>query len=243
MADGCLLTGGAVFGAVGGREKYLAADGTALLAAGREELQLQRLARRVFQQHVTEVPADYGAAQPLEHSMASPVSRSRQWQFLKLQQCFLIRLCDIYHVSTDYLLCRTDYRATESQSLSIEKYGFSERAAQNLKLVRMMELVAAKGKEQPLKSSALDLLCSSDQIGILCDYINQYRTLMQQTEYHIYDREMGAENVALTLKALPQRKEAELSLYCACETLKTIIRAGVRATRHDSEDAAQTGRK
>ena len=155
----------------------------------------------------------------------------------------LYKLCDIYHVSADYLLCRTDYRATGSQSMSIEKYGFSERAAQNLKLVQMMELVAAKGKEQPLKSSALDLLCSSDQIGILCDYINQYRTLMQQTAYHIYDREMGAENVALTLKALPQRKEAELSLYCACETLKAILRAGTCSAPQNSEDAAKTGKK
>ena len=155
----------------------------------------------------------------------------------------IYRLCDIYHVSADYLLCRTDYRATGSQSMSIEKYGFSERAAQNLKLVQMMELAAAKGKEQPLKSSALDLLCSSDQVGILCDYINQYRTLMQQTEYHVYDREWGAENVALTLKALPQRKEAELSLYCACETLKAILRAGACSAPQDSEDAAQTGRK
>ena len=155
----------------------------------------------------------------------------------------LYKLCDIYHVSADYLLCRTDYRATGSQSMSIEKYGFSERAAQNLKLVQMMELVAAKGKEQPLKSSALDLLCSSDQIGILCDYINQYRTLMQQTAYHVYDREMGAENVALTLKALPQRKEAELSLYCACETLKAILRAGTCSAPQNSEDAAKTGKK
>ena len=154
----------------------------------------------------------------------------------------IYKLCDIYHVSADYLLCRTDYRATGSQSLSIETYGFSERAAQNLKLVQMMELVAAKGKEQPLKSSALDLLCSSDQVGILCDYINQYRTLMQQTEYHVYDREMGAENVALTLKALPQRKEAELSLYCACETLKAILRAGTCSALQDSEDAAKTGK-
>lgn len=155
----------------------------------------------------------------------------------------IYKLCDIYHVSADYLLCRTDYRATGSQFLSIEKYGFSERAAQNLKLVQMMELVAAKGKEQPLKSSALDLLCSSDQIGILCDYINQYRTLVQQTEYHVYDREWGAENVALTLKALPQRKEAELSLYCACETFKAILRAGACATPQDSEKAAKTGKK
>ena len=155
----------------------------------------------------------------------------------------IYKLCDIYHVSADYLLCRTDYRATGSQSMSIEKYGFSERAAQNLKLVQMMELAAAKGKEQPLKSSALDLLCSSDQIGILCDYINQYRTLMQQTAYHICDREMGAENVALTLKALPQRKEAELSLYCACETLKAILRAGACSALQDSEDAAKTGKK
>lgn len=153
------------------------------------------------------------------------------------------KLCDIYQGSADYLLCRTDYRATGSQSLSIETYGFSERAAQNLKLVQMMELVSAKGKEQPLKSSALDLLCSSDQIGILCDYINQYRTLMQQTEYHIYNREWGAENVALTLKALPQRKEAELSLYCACETLKAIVRAGTSHTRSDLEDVPRTSRK
>ena len=155
----------------------------------------------------------------------------------------IYKLCDIYHVSADYLLCRTDYRATGSQSMSIEKYGFSERAAQNLKLVQMMELVSAKGKEQPLKSSALDLLCSSDQIGILCDYINQYRTLMQQTAYHICDREWGAENVALTLKALPQRKEAELSLYCACETLKAILRAGTCSAPQNSEDAAKTGKK
>ena len=155
----------------------------------------------------------------------------------------IYKLCDIYHVSADYLLCRTDYRATGSQSMSIEKYGFSERAAQNLKLVQMMELAAAKGKEQPLKSSALDLLCSSDQIGSLCDYINQYRTLMQQTAYHVYDREMGAENVALTLKALPQRKEAELSLYCACETFKAILRAGACSALQDSEDAAKTGKK
>ena len=65
LTDDCLLTGWAVFCAIGGRQKYLAADGAALLAAGWEELQLQRLACRVFQQHVAEVPADYGAAQPL----------------------------------------------------------------------------------------------------------------------------------------------------------------------------------
>ena len=43
----------------------MAADGTALLAAGWEELQFQRLACRVFQEHMAEVTADYGAAQPL----------------------------------------------------------------------------------------------------------------------------------------------------------------------------------
>lgn len=64
-ADDCLPTGGAVFGTVGGREEHLTADGAALLASGREELQLQQLACRVFQEHVAEVPADYGAAQPL----------------------------------------------------------------------------------------------------------------------------------------------------------------------------------
>lgn len=65
MAEDYLLAGGAVFGAVGGREEHLAADGAALLAAGWEELQLQRLACWVFQEHMAEVPADYGAAQAL----------------------------------------------------------------------------------------------------------------------------------------------------------------------------------
>lgn len=114
---------------------------------------------------------------------------------------------------------------------------------QQMDLGRPFFVVPGSWRHLSLKSSALDLLCSSDQIGILCDNINQYRTLMQQTEYHVYDREWGAENVALTLKVLPQRKEAELSLYCACETFKAIIRAGVRDTRHDSDDAAQSGRK
>ena len=64
-ADDCLLTGGAVFGTIGGREKRLAADGAALLASGWEKLQFQRPACRVFQERVAEVPADYGAAQAL----------------------------------------------------------------------------------------------------------------------------------------------------------------------------------
>ena len=65
MADDCLLAGGAVFGTVGGRKEYMTADGAAPLAAGWEELQFQRPACRVFQEHVAEVPADYGAAQAL----------------------------------------------------------------------------------------------------------------------------------------------------------------------------------
>ena len=65
LADDCLLTGWAVFCAIGGREEHLAADGAALLAVGWEKLQFQQLACRVFQEHVAEVPADYGAAQAL----------------------------------------------------------------------------------------------------------------------------------------------------------------------------------
>ena len=65
LADDCLLTGGTVFGTIGGREEHLAADGAALLAVGWEKLQFQQLACRVFQEHVAEVPADYGAAQAL----------------------------------------------------------------------------------------------------------------------------------------------------------------------------------
>lgn len=44
----------------------------------------------------------------------------------------IVRLCDIFGVSCDYLLCQTNYRRAEDERLTIEEMGYSEKAAQKL---------------------------------------------------------------------------------------------------------------
>ena len=44
----------------------------------------------------------------------------------------IVGLCDIFGVSCDYLLCQTDYRRPETERLTVEEMGYSEKAAQKL---------------------------------------------------------------------------------------------------------------
>lgn len=44
----------------------------------------------------------------------------------------IVRLCNIFGVSCDYLLCQTNYRRAEDERLTIEEMGYSEKAAQKL---------------------------------------------------------------------------------------------------------------
>ena len=44
----------------------------------------------------------------------------------------IVRLCDIFGVSCDYLLCQTNYRRPKDERLTIEEMGYSEKAAQKL---------------------------------------------------------------------------------------------------------------
>ena len=44
----------------------------------------------------------------------------------------IVRLCNIFGVSCDYLLCQTNYRRPKDERLTIEEMGYSEKAAQKL---------------------------------------------------------------------------------------------------------------
>lgn len=53
----------------------------------------------------------------------------------------IVRLCDIFGVSCDYLLCQTNYRRAEDERLTIEEMGYSEKAAQALDDLDFIQLL------------------------------------------------------------------------------------------------------
>lgn len=154
----------------------------------------------------------------------------------------LYKLCDIYHVSADYLLCRTDYRATGSQSMSIEKYGFSEQAAENIREVQFSAPLDPYETVREPGRSVLDFLCSDKKVVTMCLYINRYRSLSCTLT-----PVKRMKNGRMTEQLVPSKAEAELALYCACEILKEIVRTGsivtlpgldeiLRKTRQDRDE-------
>ena len=154
----------------------------------------------------------------------------------------IYKLCDIYHVSADYLLCRTDYRATGSQSMSIEKYGFSEQAAENIREVQFSAPLDPYETVREPGRSVLDFLCSDKKVVTMCLYINRYRSLSCTLT-----PVKRMKNGRMTEQLVPSKAEAELALYCACEILKEIVRTGsivtlpgldeiLRKTRQDRDE-------
>lgn len=154
----------------------------------------------------------------------------------------LYKLCDIYHVSADYLLCRTDYRANSSRDQSIEKYGFSEQAAENIREVQYSAPMDPNETVKEPGRSVLDFLCSDKKVVTMCLYINRYRSLSCTLT-----PVKRMKNGRMTEQLVPSKAEAELALYCACEILKEIVRTGsivtlpgldeiLRKTRQDRDE-------
>ena len=154
----------------------------------------------------------------------------------------IYKLCDIYQVSADYLLCRTDYRTNSFRDQSIEKYGFSEQAAENIREVQFSAPLDPYETVKEPGRSVLDFLCSDKKVVTMCLYINRYRSLsctltpVKRTK-----------NGRMTEQLVPSKAEAELALYCACEILKEIVRTGsivtlpgldeiLRKTRQDRDE-------
>ena len=154
----------------------------------------------------------------------------------------IYKLCDIYQVSADYLLCRTDYRTNSFRDQSIEKYGFSEQAAENIREVQFSAPLDPYETVKEPGRSVLDFLCSDKKVVTMCLYINRYRSLSCTLT-----PVKRMKNGRMTEQLVPSKAEAELALYCACEILKEIVRTGsivtlpgldeiLRKTRQDRDE-------
>lgn len=53
----------------------------------------------------------------------------------------IVRLCDIFGVSCDYLLCQTNYRRPKEERLTVEEMGYSEKTAQALDSLDFVQLL------------------------------------------------------------------------------------------------------
>lgn len=53
----------------------------------------------------------------------------------------IVRLCDIFGVSCDYLLCQTNYRRPKEERLTVEEMGYSEKTAQALDNLDFVQLL------------------------------------------------------------------------------------------------------
>ena len=150
----------------------------------------------------------------------------------------IYKLCDIYQVSADYLLCRTDYRANSSRDQSIEKYGFSEQAAENIREVQFSAPLDPYETVREPGRSVLDFLCSDKKVVTMCLYINRYRSLSCTLT-----PVKRMKNGRMTEQLVPSKAEAELALYCACEILKEIVRTGSIVTLPGLDDILQKTRQ
>ena len=77
----------------------------------------------------------------------------------------IVRLCDIFGVSCDYLLCQTNYRRAEDERLTIEEMGYSEKAAQALNDLDFIQLLHHGGHvEMPFSpKESFNLICEDER--------------------------------------------------------------------------------
>ena len=77
----------------------------------------------------------------------------------------IVRLCDIFGVSCDYLLCQTNYRRAEDERLTIEEMGYSEKAAQALNDLDFIQLLNHGGHvEMPFSpTKSFNLMCEDER--------------------------------------------------------------------------------
>lgn len=126
--------------------------------------------------------------------------------------------------------------------MSIEKYGFSEQAAENIREVQFSAPLDPYETVREPGRSVLDFLCSDKKVVTMCLYINRYRSLSCTLT-----PVKRMKNGRMTEQLVPSKAEAELALYCACEILKEIVRTGsivtlpgldeiLRKTRQDRDE-------
>ena len=150
-----------------------------------------------------------------------------------------VRLCDIFGVSCDYLLCQTNYRRAEDERLTIEEMGYSEKAAQKLNDLDLFR-VRDKATHVALPFSpkeSFNLICEDERFSKMMQLVSdayqmKIGSVRWKSEYgDTLDEASNLEikGCRMTLYtigegSMPLGEVAEVYLQRASELFKDIVR-------------------
>ena len=148
----------------------------------------------------------------------------------------IVRLCDIFGVSCDYLLCQTNYRRAEDERLTIEEMGYSEKAAQALDDLDFIQLLNHSGhiKFPFSPKESFNLICEDSRFKelmlLICEAY-QFKIAAARFDPKSVDEasnlEIGgcrAMLFAIGEACAPVGEMAEVYLQRASDLLKAIVR-------------------
>lgn len=148
----------------------------------------------------------------------------------------IVRLCDIFGVSCDYLLCQTNYRRAEDERLTIEEMGYSEKAAQALDDLDFIQLLNHSGhiKFPFSPKESFNLICEDSRFKelmlLICEAY-QFKIADARFDPKSVDEasnlEIGgcrAMLFAIGEACAPVGEMAEVYLQRASDLLKAIVR-------------------
>lgn len=151
----------------------------------------------------------------------------------------IVRLCDIFGVSCDYLLCQTNYRRAKDERLTIEEMGYSEKAAQKLNDLDLFR-VRDKATHVALPFSpkeSFNLICEDERFSKMMQLVSdayqmKIGSVRWKSEYgdtldEASNLEIGgcrAMLFAIGEASAPVGEMAEVYLQRASELFKDIVR-------------------
>lgn len=151
----------------------------------------------------------------------------------------IVRLCDIFGVSCDYLLCQTNYRRAKDERLTIEEMGYSEKAAQKLNDLDLFR-VRDKATHVALPFSpkeSFNLICEDERFSKMMQLVSdayqmKIGSVRWKSEYgDTLDEASNLEikGCRMTLYtigegSMPLGEVAEVYLQRASELFKDIVR-------------------
>lgn len=148
----------------------------------------------------------------------------------------IVRLCDIFGVSCDYLLCQTNYRRAEDERLTIEEMGYSEKAAQALDDLDFIQLLNHSGhiKFPFSPKESFNLICEDSRFKelmlLICEAY-QFKIAAARFDPKSVDEASNLEikGCRMTLYtigegSMPLGEVAEVYLQRASEIFKDIVR-------------------
>ena len=148
----------------------------------------------------------------------------------------IVRLCDIFGVSCDYLLCQTNYRRPIDDRLTIEEMGYSEKTAQALDDLDFIQLLNYSGhiKFPFSPKESFNLICEDSRFKelmlLICEAY-QFKIAAARFDPKSVDEasnlEIGgcrAMLFAIGEACAPVGEMVEVYLQRASDLLKAIVR-------------------